>query len=133
MQSSASGRSTGPRRPSRPCEADTATKRVVRGRPDEGSGGREIVPGDIIFLEAGDQIPADARLIEAEDFRVDNSALTGESHPAYKVADPVTDGQEFLWTEMPNLVFAGTAGSPAPPREWSSPPAWTPSWATSPP
>jgi Ca2+-transporting ATPase len=69
----------------------------------------EIVPGDIMILEAGDQVPADARLIEAQDFRVDNSALTGESRPAYKIAEPVEDGQEFLWTEMPNLVFAGTA------------------------
>jgi len=69
----------------------------------------EIVPGDIIILAAGDNIPADARLLEAQDFRVDNSALTGESRPAYKLADPVEDGQEFLWIEMPNLVFAGTA------------------------
>lgn len=68
-----------------------------------------LVPGDIILLEAGDQIPADARLIEAQDFRVDNSALTGESRPAYKIAEPVEDGQVFLWTEMPNLIFAGTA------------------------
>jgi Ca2+-transporting ATPase len=69
----------------------------------------EIVPGDMIILAAGDNIPADARLLEAQDFRVDNSALTGESRPAYKFADPVEDGQEFLWIEMPNLVFAGTA------------------------
>ena len=68
-----------------------------------------LVPGDIIILEAGDQVPADARLIEAEDFRVDNSALTGESRPAYKFHEPVEDAQEFLWMEMPNLVFAGTA------------------------
>ena len=86
-----------------------AKSRVVRGGQVTEVEAGEIVPGDIIFLEAGDQIPADARLIAAEDFRADNSALTGESHPAYKVADPVTDGQEFLWTEMPNLVFAGTA------------------------
>jgi Ca2+-transporting ATPase len=86
-----------------------AKSRVVRGGQVTEVEAEEIVPGDIIFLEAGDQIPADARLIKAEDFRADNSALTGESHPAYKVADPVTDGQEFLWTEMPNLVFAGTA------------------------
>lgn len=69
----------------------------------------EIVPGDIILLEAGDNIPADARLIKAEDFRADNSALTGESNPAYKMDEPVEDGKEFLWAEMPNLVFAGTA------------------------
>ncbi|MDD5642064.1 MAG: HAD-IC family P-type ATPase [Syntrophales bacterium] len=69
----------------------------------------EIVPGDMVLLEAGDRIPVDARLIDARDFRVDNSPLTGESRPAYKFAEPVEDGQEFLWIEMPNLVFAGTA------------------------
>ena len=68
-----------------------------------------VVPGDIILLEAGEQIPGDARLITAQDFRVDNSALTGESKPAYKFDEPVEDGREFLWMEMPNLVFAGTA------------------------
>ncbi len=69
----------------------------------------DLVTGDIIILEAGDQVPADARLIEAEDFRVDNSALTGESRPAHKFHEPVEDAKEFLWMEMPNLVFAGTA------------------------
>jgi magnesium-transporting ATPase (P-type) len=83
--------------------------RVLRGGQVSLVDAAEIVPGDIILLEAGDHIPADARLIEAADFRVDNSALTGESRLAYKMDEPVDDGQEFLWTEMPNLVFAGTA------------------------
>ena len=68
----------------------------------------ELVPGDIILLEEGDSISADARLIEAFNMRVDNSALTGESKPIYKMAEAVADGKEFLWTELPNLVFAGT-------------------------
>jgi Ca2+-transporting ATPase len=85
-----------------------AKSRLVRGGQVMEMDVGEIVPGDIILLAAGDQVSADARLIEAEDFRVDNSALTGESRPAYKFADPVEDGQEFLWVEMPNLVFAGT-------------------------
>ncbi len=83
--------------------------RVYRDREVRETEALEIVPGDVILLEAGDQVPADARLIEAQDFRVDNSALTGESRPAYKFAEAVEDGREFLWTEMPNLVFAGTA------------------------
>ncbi|WP_449244573.1 HAD-IC family P-type ATPase [Desulfobacca acetoxidans] len=83
--------------------------RVCRGGEVREVEAAELVPGDIIVLEAGDQVPADSRLIEAQDFRVDNSALTGESRPAYKTAESVEDGQEFLWTEMPNLVFAGTA------------------------
>jgi magnesium-transporting ATPase (P-type) len=67
-----------------------------------------IVPGDLIELSEGDNIPADGRLINAEEMRVDNSPLTGESKPIYKVAEPVADGKNFIWTEMPNLVFAGT-------------------------
>jgi P-type Ca2+ transporter type 2C len=86
-----------------------ANTRVWRGGEIRVVEAAELVPGDILILEAGDQIPADCRLIEAQDFRVDNSPLTGESRPAYKTAEPVEDDQEFLWTEMPNLVFAGTA------------------------
>jgi magnesium-transporting ATPase (P-type) len=86
-----------------------AKSRVLRDGEERQVEAAEIVPGDLITLEAGDQIPADARLIEAMDFRVDNSALTGESRPGYKFDEPVEDGREFLWVEMPNLVFAGTA------------------------
>lgn len=68
-----------------------------------------LVPGDIIILEEGGSISADARLIESFDMRVDNSALTGESKPIYKMSEAIADGREFLWTELPNLVFAGTA------------------------
>jgi P-type E1-E2 ATPase len=67
-----------------------------------------LVPGDIVLLEEGDAVPADGRLIEADSMRVDNSALTGESKPIHKAAIAVADGKEFLWTESPNLVFAGT-------------------------
>ena len=42
---------------------------------------REIVPGDIVFLEEGDRVPADARLIEAFDLWTNNVPLTGESEP----------------------------------------------------
>ena len=59
-------------------------------------------------LEEGDSISADARLIETFNMRVDNSALTGESQPIYKTSEAVSDGKEFIWTELPNLVFAGT-------------------------
>jgi magnesium-transporting ATPase (P-type) len=67
-----------------------------------------LAPGDIVLLEEGDAVPADGRLIEADSMRVDNSALTGESKPIHKTALAVSDGAEFLWTEIPNLVFAGT-------------------------
>jgi magnesium-transporting ATPase (P-type)/mannitol/fructose-specific phosphotransferase system IIA component (Ntr-type) len=85
--------------------------RVVRGGVQREVPAEELVPGDIIIVEEGDAVSADARLIEASALRVDNSALTGESKPIHKTAEAITDSREFLWTELPNLVFAGTAVS----------------------
>ncbi len=65
----------------------------------------EIVPGDLLILEAGEQVPADARLVEAQAVRVDLASLTGESRPKRRTADPVPDGHLL---DLPNLVFAGT-------------------------
>ena len=65
----------------------------------------EIVPGDVLILEEGERVPADARLIEAAGMRVDNAALTGESKPKRRTAESVEDGH---WLDHPNLVFAGT-------------------------
>ncbi len=85
--------------------------RVIRSGAKREVPANDLVPGDIILLEEGDAVSADARLIEASDMRVDNSTLTGESKPIHKTADAVVDGKEFLWTEIPNLVFAGTTVS----------------------
>ncbi len=82
--------------------------KLLRDGKEKESSVEEVVPGDIMILEEGDSIPADARLIEAFNMRVDNSALTGESKPIYKTAGVVEKEKEFLWTELPNLVFAGT-------------------------
>ncbi len=65
----------------------------------------EIVPGDVLILEEGERVPADARLIEATGMRVDNAALTGESKPKRRTAEATEDG---YWLDLPNLVFAGT-------------------------
>jgi magnesium-transporting ATPase (P-type) len=69
-----------------------------------------LVPGDLIFLDEGDRVPADARLIEAFEVEVDNSSLTGEANPArrYKSDRPILIAGKFLWIELPNIVFAGT-------------------------
>ncbi len=65
---------------------------------------REVVPGDLFLLEAGDKVPADGRLIAVNRFMVNNAPLTGESEPKPRSADPFAG--EYL--ESPNLVFAGT-------------------------
>ncbi len=70
-----------------------------------------LVPGDLILVAEGDLVPADARLIEAFEVEVDNSSLTGESDPArrYKSDQPILIPGKFLWIELPNIIFAGTA------------------------
>ncbi|MDR3591802.1 MAG: magnesium-translocating P-type ATPase [Negativicutes bacterium] len=67
----------------------------------------EIVPGDIIFLAAGDIVPGDARIISAKDLYVNQASLTGESFPAEKSADPAARADASL-TEMPHAVFMGS-------------------------
>jgi magnesium-transporting ATPase (P-type) len=83
--------------------------RVVRAGKETKASSFDVVPGDIIVLDEGDNIPADGRLLEAHELRVDNSVFSGESRPAYKLSEPVQNGSEFNWIEMPNLVFAGTS------------------------
>lgn len=68
----------------------------------------ELVPGDIILFEAGDRIPADARLIETWSMRVNEAALTGESLPTDKNAHDVLHGDVSL-AERTTMVYTGTA------------------------
>lgn len=68
----------------------------------------EVVPGDVLVLAEGDNIPADARVVEEYGLRVNNAALTGEAVAARKTADasPIVGISEV---ERPNLIFAGTS------------------------
>ena len=75
--------------------------------------GANVVPGDIVLLEAGDKVPADLRVIEARVLAAQEAILTGESVPVEKVADPVAveaalaDRRSMLWSGT--LVTRGTA------------------------
>jgi Mg2+-importing ATPase len=69
----------------------------------------ELVPGDVIALSAGDIVPADARIVSARDFFVDQSALTGESFPVEKTAEPVTGANIADTSKWDNYLFMGTS------------------------
>jgi Ca2+-transporting ATPase len=67
----------------------------------------ELVPGDLIFLEAGDRVPADARWLEVYDLQVDESPLTGESLPVRKQIDVLSDAASTVG-DRKNMAFMGT-------------------------
>ncbi len=82
-----------------------ATAWVLRASQHQQIPRRELVPGDVLLLEEGEQVPADARLLEAVGMRVDNSSLTGEAKPKRRTAGPAAEGALL---DAANLVFAGT-------------------------
>ncbi|MBT9483627.1 cation-translocating P-type ATPase [Sediminibacterium sp.] len=67
----------------------------------------ELVPGDIVFLEAGNIIPADIRLIEVHSLSVDESSLTGESNAIHKKIETINDKDISLGDQL-NMAFKGT-------------------------
>ncbi|WP_298581492.1 HAD-IC family P-type ATPase [uncultured Luteimonas sp.] len=66
----------------------------------------DLVPGDVLLLEAGDRVPADARLLRARGLRVDESVLTGESVPADKQVDPVAADADL--GSRASMLYSGT-------------------------
>lgn len=68
---------------------------------------REIVPGDILILEAGDYVPADGRIIENYSIQVNESSLTGESESVLKTADTISENDIALGDQK-NMVFSGS-------------------------
>lgn len=80
--------------------------RVIRGGEERVIDAVELVPGDIIRLEAGDFIPADARLLRSVSLKSEESALTGESVPSEKDAGAVVEEKAPLG-DRSNMVFSG--------------------------
>jgi P-type E1-E2 ATPase len=66
----------------------------------------DVVPGDVIFLTAGDDVPADCRLVEAFGVRVNNATITGEARPAFR--DPRPSPERDLLRSR-NVLLAGTS------------------------
>ncbi|WP_235990204.1 cation-translocating P-type ATPase [Streptomyces ureilyticus] len=81
------------------------TCRVLRDGERRELPARDLVPGDVVVLEAGDAVPADCRLVEAHEVSVNNAALTGESDAVGRTADPVAAGPVL---QARNCVFMGT-------------------------
>lgn len=79
---------------------------VLRKGREEDIDSKELVPGDIVLLEAGSRVPADARLIEAANLEIDEAALTGESRPVSKRLS-VSEKDASLG-DRKNMVFMGT-------------------------
>jgi len=69
----------------------------------------ELVPGDLVRLEAGDIVTADLRLLEVQALRINEAALTGESEPAEKTTAALPDVTAALLADQRNLAFSGTA------------------------
>src|SRR5579863_4573079 len=84
------------------------TATVVRNGVARETPLRDLVPGDIIKLAAGDMIPGDVRLLTSKDVFVSQGSLTGESLPVEKFHDPQTK-EENSPTELKNICFMGTS------------------------
>ncbi|HEX8137044.1 MAG TPA: cation-transporting P-type ATPase [Pyrinomonadaceae bacterium] len=84
-----------------------ASARVRRDAYERVIDAGELVPGDVVLLSAGDHVPADARIVEAYNLQVEESALTGESAPLAKGPGPVS--QDAPLAERTSMLYVGTA------------------------
>ena len=88
--------------------APTAT--ALRDGEEREIPARDLVPGDVVVLRAGNRIPADARLIEAVNLQIQEAALTGESVPVEKHAAPLSN-PELALGDRKNMAYAGTTAT----------------------
>ena len=85
----------------------TPTVKVLRQGVTQEIAARELVPGDVVLLDAGSRVPADGRLTEAHALRVEEAALTGESVPVDKRVEPVSESTPLA--ERTSMAYAGTS------------------------
>ena len=92
-------------------EMSAATSKVIRGGKQVTVPSAELVPGDVVVLEAGDAVPADCRILESASMKVEESALTGESVPANKIAEVLglADGTDDVpLGDRKNMCYMGS-------------------------
>ena len=84
----------------------TSSALVLRSGERMRVSAEELVPGDIVFLQSGDKVPADLRLFECRELRIDESALTGESLPVHKEDSPMEE--ETVLADRHNMAYSST-------------------------
>lgn len=91
-------------------EIAAATSKVIRDGRQTELKSEDLVPGDIIILEAGDSVPADARIIESASMRIEEAALTGESVPVNKIVDilHLNGEKDISLGDRKNMVYMGS-------------------------
>ena len=86
-------------------DLSTPFARVIRNGKEQKIPSRDLVPGDIILLEAGDIVPADGRLVDVSSLQVDEASLTGESIPSKKVIEEFKEDTPVA--DQENMIFMG--------------------------
>ena len=91
-------------------EMAAATSKVIRDGHEIHVPSSEVVPGDIVVLEAGDAVPADCRILESASMKIEEAALTGESVPANKISEalPPADNGDVPLGDRKNMCYMGS-------------------------
>ena len=91
-------------------QMSSPTVKVVRDGQVQEMSARDLVPGDLVKLETGSVVPADCRIVESVNLRIQEAALTGESEPIEKFADPL-EREDLPLGDRKNMVYMGTFAS----------------------
>ena len=92
-------------------EMGTSTTTVIRDGRQQQISSHDLVPGDIIMLTEGDAVPADCRIVETHDLRIEEAALTGESVPVEKTAEAIqieNDNDDIPLGDRRNMAYMGS-------------------------
>ena len=89
-------------------EMSAASSKVMRNGTIHTVHSEDLVPGDVVLLEAGDAVPADGRIIESASLKIEEAALTGESVPVDKTAEALTAAGEVPLGDRTNMAYMGS-------------------------
>ena len=89
-------------------EMSAASSKVMRSGTIHTVHSEDLVPGDVVLLEAGDAVPADGRIIESASLKIEEAALTGESVPVDKISEALTAAGEVPLGDRTNMAYMGS-------------------------